>query len=254
VKTGGIVMAKRFFSKYAERIRHWLASDKLPVVLAGIAIFLTLRVVGTGFVFDDYIQRDILLRQTGWTLQDAFVPGRGMFSFFNGDSEQTQLAMESGIFPWWTFGELRMAFLRPLTEITHRLDYRLWPDSPALMHAHNLLWFGIMIFTAAVLYRKLMTPMWVAGLAAFLYAVDDAHGVPAGWLANRNALIAAVFGFMTLIIHDRWRRDGWKTGVVIGPVCLLLGLFSAEAAIVSQPGRIWWRMNSSWLVGDFAGR
>lgn len=224
-------MTKRFFSKHAERIRRCLASRKLPVVLACVAIVLSIQVVGTGLVFDDYSQRDILLRRAGWALKDVFVPGLGMFSFLNGDPEQTKLAMEFGILPWWTLEELRIAFLRPLTEITHGLDYHLWPDSPALMHAHSLLWFGIMIFAAAILYRKIMESMWVAGLAAFLYAVDDAHGVPVGWLANRNALIAAVFGFTTLIVHDRWRRGGWKIGIVVGPVCLLSGLFSAEAAI-----------------------
>jgi hypothetical protein len=224
-------MIKQFFSTHAKPIRHWLASGKLPGVLAGVAIVLTLQSVGTGLQFDDYFQREILLGLEDWPVEDASLTG--MFSFVNGDPERTKLGMRSEVFPWWTFEGIRLAFFRPLTEITHWLDYRLWPDSQALMHAHSLLWFGIMILAAAVLYRKLMEPPWVAGLAAFFYAIDDAHGVPAGWLANRNALIAAVFGIITLIVHDRWRRNGWKAGFIVGPACLLLGLFSAEAALTT---------------------
>ncbi len=37
---------------------------------------------------------------------------------------------------------------------------------------------------------------WVAGLAGLLFALDDAHGLPAGWIANRNALIAGFFGVL----------------------------------------------------------
>jgi hypothetical protein len=220
-----------FYSGQGERIRRWLASGKLPVILAVVAIALTLQVVGTGLQSDDYLQREILMHPANWDIKDVSVTG--MFSFYNGDPERTKRLMEFGRAPWWTFEEIRLSFFRPLTEITHWLDYHLWPTSPALMHGHSLLWFGIMIFAAAVLYRKIIEPKWVAGFAAFLFAVDNSHGVPVGWIANRNALIATLFGIITLIVHDRWRRDGWKTGAVVGPVCLLLGLLSAEAAIAT---------------------
>jgi hypothetical protein len=34
----------------------------------------------------------------------------------------------------------------------------------------------------------------VAGMAALLFAVEDAHSMVAGWIANRNALLCLVFG------------------------------------------------------------
>jgi hypothetical protein len=71
----------------------------------------------------------------------------------------------------------------------------------------------------------------VAGLAALLFAVDDAHGMPAVWLANRNATIGAFFGLLTLIVHDRWRRDGRRTGAVLAPLALLLGLLANEGVV-----------------------
>jgi hypothetical protein len=200
-------------------------------VLAGIAIVLTAQAVRTGLLFDDYIQRETLLRHPVWAAEDAFL--KGMFSFLNNDPELVKLGMESGLIAWWTLEELRLTFFRPLTEVTHWLDYRLWPDSLPLMHIHNLFWFGLMIAMATVLYHKIIRPKWVAGFAAVLYALDEAHGTSVGWIANRNALIASVFGIITLIVHDCWRRDRWKAGIVVGPVCFLLGLLSAEAALAT---------------------
>jgi hypothetical protein len=224
-------MITHFFSKHAEIFQRWLTHRTLPVILAGIALVLTARTVKNGLIFDDYVQREILLRRSDWAVEDASLTG--MFSFLNGDPERTKRAMESGALGWWTLEELRLAFFRSLTEVTHWLDYRLWPNSPSLMHIHNLFWFGIMIAVATVLYHKIMRPTWVAGFAAVLYAVDEAHGGPAGWIANRNALIATVFGIITLIVHDRWRHEGWKAGMLVGPVCLVLGLLSAEAALAT---------------------
>ena len=77
------------------------------------------------------------------------------------------------------------------------------------------------------------TPPWVAGFAGLLFAIDDAHGMPAVWLANRNASIGVFFGLTALIAHDRWRRDGWRLGVLIAPVALLLGLMAGEIALAA---------------------
>jgi hypothetical protein len=101
------------------------------------------------------------------------------------------------------------------------------------MHVQSLLWFAGAIAAAALFYRRLLVPAWVAGLAALLFAVDDAHGMPAVWLANRNANIGVLFGLIALIAHDRWRRDGWRPGALIAPLALLLGLLAGEIALAA---------------------
>lgn len=222
----------RIFSQNIKnRIHHGLTSRYLPLFLASAAFFLTLPSVQNGLQFDDYGHKDILLGKANWVIKDGSLTG--IFSFLNGVMERTKLMMETGFLPWWTFEKLRIAFFRPLAEITHWLDYRLWPDYPALMHCHNLFWFGILIFLAAILYRKVMGSTRVAGLAALFYTIDDAHGGLVGWLANRNAMISVVFGLLTLIIHIRWCRENWNKGAALGPICLLLGLLSSEAALAA---------------------
>ena len=154
-----------------------------------------------------------------------------MFRFFRGDPERTGRLMDVGLFPWWTDPGLKAEFLQALTVLTHRLDYALWPDSPALMHAHSLFWLGAAVAVTACFYRRILGSTWVAGVAALLFAVDDARGATAGFVANRNALVAATFGVSALIAHDRGRRDGSRPAGVLAPLLLLAALFSKEEGI-----------------------
>lgn len=217
-------------TSFKDRIRNGLTRPKLPIVLACLAILLALSSVNTGLQFDDYVHRNKLRTSDSGSEESVILD---LFSFRDGVIEGANLRMSKGQYPWWTFPEARTAFFRPLAAATHWLDYQLWPEKPMLMHIHSLFWFGVMVFTAAMVYRRMMVPVWVAGLAALLFAVDDAHGIPAGWLANRNVLIASAFVFLCLYLHDRWREDGWRAGALPASACFLLGLLSAEAAIAA---------------------
>lgn len=224
-------MIKRFFSKHADTIRRWLTHRHVPIILACVGIVLTLPVLGTGLIADDYMHRAMLVGQWPWPAEDASL--FGMFSFLDGSPEQIRTFREVGLVPWWMFEDfqMRVAFWRPLTEITHWLDYQLWPKAPWLMHLHSLFWFGAVIWVLAHLYRKTMGSGWVAGLAGAFFAVNGLHGAIAGLICHRNTLIAAFFGGLALLAHIRWRQDGWRPGIVLGPLCYLLGLLAKEAAL-----------------------
>jgi hypothetical protein len=47
------------------------------------------------------------------------------------------------LLPWWSDPTIHIDFARPLTALTHVLDYALWPGTPALRHLHSLLWFAL---------------------------------------------------------------------------------------------------------------
>ena len=98
------------------------------------------------------------------------------------------------------------------------------------MHLHSLVWFGATVVVATWFYRRMLPCAWVAGLAGLLFAVDEAHGLPAVWLANRNTLLGVFFGFLTLIAYDLWRRDQRWMGAILAPLTLLLGLLAKESS------------------------
>jgi hypothetical protein len=217
-------------SLIAVPFRTWLAHRRLPLVLSLLAVLLCAPSLWLGLYADDYVLWAALadpspapaLARSPWRL----------FAFIDSEPALRRM-MDFGGVPWWTSPGLRLAFFRPLAGLTHWVDFRLWPQHPWLMHVQSLLWFGAAIGAAAVLYRRLVRPEWVAGLAALAFAIDDAHASPADWIANRNATIAALFALLALIAHDRWRRDGWRPGLVLGPLALLLGLLGGEMALAA---------------------
>ena len=210
------------------RIKHFglslLSSGKFPFLITVIAVLLVSGTVPTGFQMDDFTHQYKLEHP------EDNNPLTDLFTFVKDPIKVRELLQEN-IMPWWTNENLRLNFFRPLSAATHWLDHQLWPGNAALMHVHNLIWLALLILCAALIYRQIMTPLWIAGLAVLAFALDDAHGMPAGWIANRNALIAGVFGFLAIYLHIRFRRDQWRAGAVLAPICFLTGLLGAEAAM-----------------------
>ncbi len=215
----------------ARRIQALLGIRFFPILAAVLAAALTLPALNVGWVLDDYYHRAVLLETSPF--RDLFGPADEMFRFFRGDPEQTGRVMDFGFFPWWTYKGVKAEFLQALTVLTHRLDYWLWPDSAVAMHAHSLLWYATLVFLTACFYRQIITPRWAAGVAALLFAIDSAHGTPAGWLANRNSLVTGCFGILTLIFHDQWRRDSKRVRCVLALLAFTAALMAKEEGIAT---------------------
>ena len=205
-----------------------LQHRQLPIVVGLLAAVLLLPALWGGFQLDDHLQRFRLLGLGDPSIQ--------LFVFYDGDPARNRAQMDEGTLPWWASPDLRHANFRYLSVFSMQLDYLLWPNSPALMHLHSLVWLGLCVGVAAALYRRLFrreaaSAIWAAGLAALLYALDDAHSLPAAYIANRNALLATFFGLLCLECHARWRDDGWRSGGVLAPFCLAFSLLSAELGV-----------------------
>jgi hypothetical protein len=196
-----------------------------------IALLLTFRSVYNGLFADDYYHRAVLGGSARFNEQ--LRGPQAMFRFFIGDPQHAQRWMDVGFLPWWTDPNIKAEFFQLIPTQTHILDYWLWPDRPELMHVHSLAWFALLVFLAATFYRRVLGPTWMAGIAALLFAIDDAHAVPAGWIANRNSLIAASFAVGCLIAHDAWRRQrrGWAFWAALA--LLALSLCSKEEGIAT---------------------
>ena len=207
----------------------FLTHKSLLLVLSLVAIALALPSVWTGWQQDDLIHRYYLLGQPDVTGKQ--ISPIDMFRFVDGDTARTRALMDLGVVPWWTVPSIKLSFWRPFTALTHWLDYALWPQNSVMMHVQSLLWFGGMVLLAGLMYRRFLGATWVAGLAALFFALDDAHGLAAGWIANRNALVAGFFGLLVLLVHDRWRRGNWKSGAFVGPFVLVVALLSGESAL-----------------------
>ena len=219
----GTLQARKSVAIPAARSRY------VPLVAAAVAVLLSLPSLRNGLILDDLYHKEVLRGSSAY--RDLIGPPSEMFRFFRGDPVRTGRMMDIGVFPWWTDPTLKAEFLQAVTILTHRLDYALWPGSPALMHAQSLFWLGTAVAAAAVFYRRMMGATWIAAVAALLFAVDDARGTTVGFIANRNVLIAATFGFSALVFHDRWRRQASRASAILAMLLLGLALFSKEEGI-----------------------
>ena len=224
-----------------------MAHRGMPWVAAVLMLVLCLPALRTGFVADDYYQRTILLGEGGPAGLDD--PLMDLFRFVPPGPGAEHLR-DVGVVPWWGHPDLELGFLRPLTAATHLLDYALWPDTPALQHAQSLLWFGAAVVLVGFTYRQVHGLTAVAGLAVLLFAVEDAHSMTIGWLANRHAAIALVVGLLALNAHIRWRRGGSPAWIAAALTAFSVSLLAGEAAIVIVAYIIAWQLTmdrTPWL-------
>ena len=231
-------------AKLLTKTRRCLENRYAPLVIAGFAAVIMFPALNAGLIQDDLFHRIRLvepsqlpgqLSGTGMIPPDAgelSAALRDMHSFSRTQHDTDNL-MDSGLSPWWTTKNWRFANWRPLDSFTHWLDYRLFPNSPPLMHLHNIIWFTAVVFLLTILYRQLMTPVWMATLAALLYSIDDSNYFPAMWIANRNLLLALFFSILTLLLHHKWRQHTSLAAGVAAPFTLLLSLLSTEAGIAT---------------------
>lgn len=225
-------------------IKTALEHRYIPAVFAVVTVIIMLPALNAGFIQDDLFHRAKLLGPS--ELPERFydmrlsppdsgtLPGvlRDMYAIVPTERDY-KVFKDYGLLPWWTAEDFRGSNWRPLTAFTHWLDYQLFPNSPMLMHAHSLIWFAAVIFLVSILYRKLLGPVWIAGLAALLYMLDDSNYFPAMWIANRNLILSLFFSILTLLMYHRWRQQKSIYAAVATPFLLLLALLSTEAGIAT---------------------
>ena len=108
------------------RLATLLASKRIGWIAIGVAVALNLPSINTGWYLDDLVHRAQFL-EVGPMTDSSNMTDR-MFDFLSGDPDEILSYKEIGVLPWWTDDTLKVRFWRPLSAITHILDYALWPE------------------------------------------------------------------------------------------------------------------------------
>lgn len=185
-----------------------------------IALVCVLPSLWAGLQLDDYFHWALVNHVVGVPALDMPASPFDLFGFLDGDPVRARQLMEQGLIPWWSLETIRFAFWRPLVEWTHAFDYRFLDGMPWLMHVHSLVYFLVMLWLAHRLFDRLLhadASRW----ATLLFALHYSHGLPAGWLANRNALLVTVFVLLTLLLHLR-SKGRFSLGALGAFLCALL--------------------------------
>ncbi len=208
--------------------RLWavLSSGRATALVVVAGLLLTAPSLGNGVALDDRFHRALVV---------GYAPihraPTDLFHFISDEPTERRVMLDRGVIPWTASERVKAAFFRPLSSLSVYLDYAVLPDLPWLFHLESLALYGALIALVLSLYRAVLPSAPLAALAGLLFAVDDAHGIAVGWLANRNALFAAVFGIAAVLLHHRAASRGFRPGWVLAPLCLLLALLSGEVAL-----------------------
>lgn len=212
-----------------------LSRPRAVVVIVLMSCVLMLPSVFGPFALDDHIFAVLGRSDPGI----AGLQSRpwDLLTFTTGDVASNRALIDEGaLLPWWAHERHLNSLLRPLSVLTHRIDLALWPHSAALAHLHSILWFAGLLWVLSWLYAEISSERWVACLALLLFAIDDVHGATVGWIANRNAILAALFGALGLLFHHR-ARDPQRKGsrapaIALSALCVALALASAESGVI----------------------
>jgi hypothetical protein len=220
----------------------------LPWICSLIGMLLVAPSINGGFFYDDWWHKEMILESKGeiegkytdlgyassehefnlWDVNYHF------FRFADGLEKTNQYHLERGSAPWWMPLDIKCSFWRPLTALTHWIDYSFWPDSPKAMHLHSIIWYGIAILAVSFLFKGLIKPPWVAGLAILLFSFNETHAYVIGWISNRSALLIVVSGVLSILAHHYWRSNHWKPGCVLAPCMFLVSLLFGEGGVATS--------------------
>jgi len=226
----------------AMAVNQFVKSRHLPWVLGVAAVVMMLPALKTGLIMDDLVQRIPQLKpsqippalyQTGTVPDNTGTLSTVLFETFGfpRDRRFGKMARNYGIMPWWFPAEAKCALWRPFTAFTHWLDYRLFPDSPTLMHAHNIAWFAVVVFLVAIIYRRIIGPTGIAALAALMFVLDKNTYFPVMFVANRGVIVALCLGLLCFYMHHKWRSTGLTFAAFLSVIFLSLSLLSNEAGV-----------------------
>ena len=214
-----------------------LSAPRLGLFAALLGMILTLPALWSGFAQDDYFFLMVFKGSPGLDMLDQ--TPLETYSFSKGDAAIQVALTERGLLPWWAVEGWKVNFWRPLASFSNWVDFKLFGEMPWPMHLHSIVLYGMLVFVAALLYRRFLPSAWAAGLAALLFAMDSGHAIPVAWLSMRNALLTAFFGLLVLYAHDRWRHASVSTGRLnawfphgfLALIWLALGLLGGESAV-----------------------
>lgn len=214
-----------------------------------MALLLCAPALWVGLQLDDYFHWGLVTEQNPILVTNSPASLSGLFSFLDGDPGRVLDLTNLGLLPWWTHPEVKYAFWRPLTELTHVIDYSLWASQPWLMHVHSLVYFTILLLGTFRLLAAVQGQGRALWWSVLLFALFYGHGVPAAWLANRNALLAVIFMVLTLYCHHQWREQArgildlravllFVAGLLCGEMAVSTGLYILAYGLFLDRGRL----------------
>jgi hypothetical protein len=188
-----------------------------------VAVAVHLLGLRAPLILDDYAQRAMA--------SGRVTPSRGPLDLYDYiDDRDRSFLFDCGAIPWWTSPRLTVRFLRPLSSALVWFDQHAFGYEPYYAHVHSLLWWGLGVAAALLLFRRSMKAR-PAGLATAIFALASCHTPPLLWLANRDVLVSTAFGTFAIALYLRWRSHMRMRIGLATVLAFFAAFFSGEYAL-----------------------
>jgi hypothetical protein len=195
-------------------------------LIIGVACFFATSVT-SGFLCDDHFL-EFGVRE----LPEIFSKRLNLFSIVT-TRVQVDIFKRFGLLPWWTSHDLQINFFRPIPSITHWLDTTLVQHNACWAHLMSIGWYSLSIYLVwRVLARFIPETSWALPVAVAIFALDDAHAINVGWIANRNEIIGGVFVLLSVLAWLRLREGRGEYHALLVVLAFACALLSKESTVV----------------------
>ncbi len=214
----------------SELLLSFLNRPQSRQLIIFIGLILVLPGIASGFFADDF-GHYVLINEPELIPQSRQGSLFHLFSFIDNDVDRRAVQYSQSLIPWWTSESITINFWRPVSELTHYVDHVIMNGVPWMMHLQSLVFYGLLLWLLSCFYQKVLVDRNFAALALLFFAVDSTHGLTVAWIANRNALLAALFAMLVLAAHHQYRTQQNRIMLLASCFFLALGLLSAEIAV-----------------------
>jgi hypothetical protein len=203
--------------------RAWSAAANRPVALVlALGVLLNLPGIVSPYWLDDFVQRAMV--------RGTFPSPRSPLDLYNFVTDEDHaLLLDRGVLPWWSHPHLTIRFFRPLASALRWLDLKI-SDNPLLQHAHSIVWWALAVLAARALYKRSLSPRATV-LATAVFALAPCHVTPIAWLANREVLLALVFGALGVGASSRFRAEGGVKHALLAVLWFTIAMTTGEYAL-----------------------
>lgn len=138
----------------------------------------------------------------------------------------------------------------PLTFVSYQINAALFGMSAASFHIINLLLHCANVVLVLLIIRRLTGKLFVAGIAALLFAIHPLQTEAVMWAASRKDLLSGLFFLSSTLEYLRYQETWYRRHLIGSIVLFALGLLS-KVSIILLPA---WLLCIDWLQGRNTGR
>jgi hypothetical protein len=196
-----------------------------------LALVFALPALRAGFYSDDHAQVAFVENRISELHGSAF----DVYRLVGDDPAERAAFMARGPLPWWTAPDFRLRFFRPLTSLLFALDHTVYGRNPVGYHLTALLFYTALLVVVGRFYKRALGPeeatSTTATLALLLFAFSASHGQALAWVACRHLIVTALPTVLGLVALIRHRQEGFRPGLWLAPLGLLVALLCGESAV-----------------------